>query len=70
MYKYKDILFGLREEYLRNEAKLKQLEEYVQKNAKRDVRFFLEKEDEQTLVELYYSLNKRNNIIRAAITKL
>ncbi len=70
MYKYKDILFGLREEYLRNEAKLKQLEEYVQLNAKRDVRFFLEKEDEKTLVELYYSLNKRNNILRAAITKL
>ncbi len=70
MYKFKDILFSLREEYLKNEEKLKKLEEYVHTNGKRDVRFYLEKEDEEDLVELYYSISKRNNIIREAISKL
>ena len=70
MYTYKDILFSLRQEYLKNEEKLRQLEEYVRENGKKDVRFFLEKEDEESLVELYYSVSKRNNIIRDAINKL
>ena len=56
MYTYKDILFGLKEEYDKNEEQLKKLNEYVALNRRGKINFYLEKEDTDKLCELHYIL--------------
>ena len=71
MYKYKDILFALREEYIRNEEILKRLENFTNLNDKKDkVSFHLEKEEGSEYPEVYYEFVKRQGLIRKAYNKL
>ena len=71
MYKYKDILFALREEYIRNEEILKRLEYFTSlKYDKSKVSFHLEKEDDKELPEVHYELIRRQGLIRKAVNKL
>jgi len=71
MYKYKDILFALREEYVKNEEILKRLEALSStKNKKDRVNFYLDMDCEYDLPELHYELIKKQNILRKALNKL
>ena len=70
MYKYQDILFALREEYIRNEEILKRLEYFVTiKEPKSKVSFYLDKEDEAELPEVRYEIIRRQGLIRKALNK-
>lgn len=68
MYTFKDILFGLREEYLENERMLAELEPLVTfKQDKRSIDFHLEKDEKDNYVELYYIVKKKNGLLRKLI---
>ena len=70
MYKYRDILFALREEYIRNEEILKRLEYFITvKDPKSKVSFYLDKDDESELPEVRYEINRRQGLIRKALNK-
>ena len=71
MYTYKDILFALREEYIRNEEILKRLEYFTKINDdKVKVRFNLDIDEGMELPEVHYELIRRQNLIRKALNKL
>ena len=69
MYKYSDILFCLREEYVKNAALLRELEQCINiPKSNRDVKFHLEKEDKDPVVELYYEVLKEQGLIKDLLT--
>lgn len=71
MYKYSDILFCLREEYVKNAALLRELEQCINiPKSNRDVKFHLEKEDKDPVVELYYEVLKEQGLIKDLLTKV
>ena len=70
MYKYQDILFALREEYIRNEEILKRLEYFTTiKDSKSKVSFYLDKDDESELPDVRYEIKRRQGLIRKALNK-
>lgn len=71
MYKYSDILFCLREEYVKNEEILRQLEECITiGKSNRQVKFHLEKDDKDPLLEVYYEVIKEQGLIKDTLTRL
>ncbi len=70
MYSYKDVLFALREEYLKNEEVLEGLKKLVSlKKDKSSINFHLEKEDENKWVDLFYEVKSKQNFIRRLIDR-
>ena len=70
MYKYKDILFALRTEYEKNQEELRKLSEFVRLKVSGKIDFYLEKEEQDKLCELYYSISKKNRFLRDVLNGL
>ena len=70
MYKYKDILFALITEYEKNQEELRKLSEFVRLKVSGKIDFYLEKEENDKLCELYYSISKKNAFLRNVLTGL
>jgi len=71
MYKYSDILFCLREEYLKNEEILKKMENYISVNKDdRDVKFHLELDANNENIELYYEALKKRRLLTGILSKM
>ncbi len=71
MYKYSDILFCLREEYLKNEEILKKMEKYISiKKDDREVKFFVELNSNDENLELYYEALKKKKMLTGILSKM